>query len=107
VYLVPRGEATVFPGVHGLKFVDIIDGLSLTIDLVEVDDEHAAFWTRPDDWNLDPANPTAGLGGHFPGLLIVGLCDGSVQTLKSTIDANTLRALFTRNGGEVVMWPND
>ena len=37
-----------------------------------------------------------------PGAFLAGFADGSVRTISSTIDSAVLKALFTRNGGEVV-----
>jgi hypothetical protein len=107
VYQVPRGQATAFPGPEGTQIKTISDGLSKTISIVETDDEHAVIWTRPDDWKLDPEQPGTGLGGHFPLNFHVGMLDGSVHALPNSIDARTLRALFTSHGGEAVSLPDD
>lgn len=101
-YLAPRGEQTVFPGNAGIKIRQITDGTSNTIGVVEVNDELAVPWTRPDDWKVDPAAPTRGLGGHFPQVILSLFIDGSVHALPSDIDPDALRALLTRNGGEPV-----
>ena len=66
VYLVPSGEETMFPGPKGLNLRSILDGTSRTIAVIEVDDEHAVVWSRPEDWKFDPADPTAGLGAISP-----------------------------------------
>ena len=73
--------------------------------LLDVDDDHAVIWTKPDDLKIDPKDPKAGLRNNPGAGFLVGLCDGSVRFLKASIDPKTLYALFTRDGGEVVNWP--
>ena len=41
----------------GDQLREFIDGLSNTILFTEVAPEHAAFWTRPDDWRVDLDDP--------------------------------------------------
>jgi hypothetical protein len=105
-YVAPMGEGFVFDGTEqGARLLDITDGLSNTIALVEVDDEHAVPWTAPEDWEYNEEDPTTGLFGLHPGIGLVALCDGSVQAISEYIDVDTLRALFTRAGGEAVRLP--
>jgi len=47
-------------------------------------------------------NPMKGLTGKFDDGFWTLLCDGSVRFLSATIKPETLRILFTRNGGEPV-----
>lgn len=100
VYLAPRGPSTMFPGPSSIRIRDVTDGISNTIMLVEADDEHAVPWTKPEDWTLDPEHPTAGLGGHFPGLIQFSFGDGHVTTMRDTIGKEELLKFFTRNGNE-------
>lgn len=101
-YLTVRGPQSVFPGQKAVNFAQIPDGMSKTIMTVEVDDDRAVIWTKPDDFQYDPNDPMKGLGGLWPGGFIAGFADGAVRFLWSTIDAKTLDALFTRNGKEPV-----
>jgi hypothetical protein len=101
VYLVPRGETTVFPGAEGVKIQDIRDGTSNTIMIVEANDEQAVEWTKPDDWSFAMENPTAGLG-QVDDVFNAAFADGSVRAIKLNVDKKTLRALFTRNGAEII-----
>jgi len=39
------------------RMQDIKDGTSNTLMIVEVDDEHAVIWTKPEDWIFDPKTP--------------------------------------------------
>jgi hypothetical protein len=107
VYQAPRGRSTVFAGPDGIAIRKITDGLSNTIGVVEVDENHAVPWTKPEDWTFDPANPAKGLGGHFPqNIFLCMMCDGSAHAIATTAKNETLRALFTANCGEV-LGPND
>jgi serine/threonine-protein kinase len=103
-YLTIRGKDTVFPGKDSIKIMDIVDGTSNTIMVVEADDSKAVPWTKPDDLNYDEKSPAAGLGGLFTGGFNAVLCDGSSRFLPSTTKAEMLRRLFNRNDGEVIDW---
>ncbi|MDA1053619.1 MAG: DUF1559 domain-containing protein [Planctomycetota bacterium] len=89
----------------GTSFRDILDGTSNTIMTVEVPDESAVIWTKPADFSPDAEEPTKGLTGMRPGGFQAALTDGSVRFIAETIDVETLRALFTKSGGEAVRLP--
>lgn len=101
-YLVPYGKDLVFEGQKGGSIRDITDGSSNTIMAVEAADEAAVIWTKPDDLNFDPKKPLQGLIGPDPRGFMAAFADGSVRFIAKTINVETLLALFTRNGGEVV-----
>jgi hypothetical protein len=104
-YLAPVGAQTMFTGgPKGLTIADVTDGTSNTIFLIEADDDHAVIWTKPEDLKYDPKQASAGLR-NSEGTFQAAFVDGSVHLLPATIDAKTLQALFTRNGGEVVKVP--
>ena len=63
--------------------------------LLEVDPDAAVIWTKPEDWEFDPANPHRGLGHARPGIILSGMADGSVQTLDDDIDPELLQSMFT------------
>lgn len=102
------GESTVFdPKVKdGVGFHDVTDGTSNTLAIVEA--KTAVTWTKPDqEIPFDPApekarNILKDLGGHSPGGFNALMLDGSVRFIKESINVNVLRALITRNGGEVI-----
>lgn len=98
-YLLPVGGGATFEADKPTYFKDIVDGLSNTIMTVVVDDEHAVMWTKPEDLQFDPKDPTRGLGRFFEGCLSFGLCDGSVRVMtwpKDATQVETLRYLFQR-----------
>jgi prepilin-type processing-associated H-X9-DG protein len=101
-YVTVRSERTIFPGNRAVGMRDITDGTSNTILAVEANDDSAVEWTRPDDFVSDVKNPTKGLTGLRPGGFNVLMADGSVRFLSEGVDAEILRALLTRDGGEVV-----
>jgi hypothetical protein len=104
-YVVPVGGGAVFSSPFDTPtFKDITDGCSRTILAVEADDDHAVPWTKPDDLPFDPEHPEKGLGGLYKEVFHVLMCDGSARRLSRSIKADTLRALFTRAGGDVVHW---
>jgi hypothetical protein len=104
-YLTVRGAKTIFSGGRGTKIRDISDGSSNTITVVEVNDESAVPWTKPDDFEYDENDPIKGLVGMRPGIFLAAFADGHVQAISQSIDANVLKALFTRDGGEAVQLP--
>ncbi len=104
-YLAPTGANTMFPDLKGLKVGDVTDGTSNTIFLVDAADDQAVIWTKPDDLKVDPKEPLKGLGFKYGETVPTLFVDGSVHALKKTIDKDTLRGLFTPDGGEVIQVP--
>jgi hypothetical protein len=104
-YLAPMGNNTaIAPGPKGMKLVDITDGTSNTILTVEVNDDAAVIWTKPDDLDIAAGDVLKKILGHYDGGFITGIADGSVRFIRATIDPKILQSLFTRNGGEVTDW---
>ncbi|MBW3542069.1 MAG: DUF1559 domain-containing protein [Planctomycetes bacterium] len=99
--LAPVGDSLVFTGgAEGVPLQGITDGSSQTILLLEAPTDKVVVWTKPEDWPVDLEQPAKGLfpeGREHAQFLYA---DGSVRTLPRTIDPTTLRALFTRAGGE-------
>jgi hypothetical protein len=92
----------------GIRIHDFVDGTSNTLAVVEA--REAVPWTKPGtDIPFDHDVPTdrakdmiSEVGGHFPGGFNALFMDGSVRFIKETVNKMVLRALITRNGGEVV-----
>ena len=104
-YLGVSGQQGIFPGQDKIGFRDVMDGTSNTVMIVESSDTSAVIWTKPDDYVPDAKDPKKGLLGLWKGGFNAGFADGSVRFLNETIDDDTLRALFTRNGGERIDRP--
>jgi hypothetical protein len=103
-YVVPVGKETAFPGSDAVRIRDIKDGCANTIMAVEVDDEHAVIWTKPEDFPFDAANPADGLAMLPKRGFWAVLCDGSVRWIPQDFNPKYLRAAFTRAGGEAIEW---
>ncbi|MBM3999213.1 MAG: DUF1559 domain-containing protein [Planctomycetes bacterium] len=99
-----QGEDGKMPA-RGTSFADITDGTSNTLVVVEATDAAAVEWTRPDDLEVDMDEPKKTLVGAYPGVFLGLMMDGSVRALSELIDDGTVRALFTRNGGEAFELP--
>jgi RNA polymerase sigma factor (sigma-70 family) len=92
------GKGAVFEPGEKIRFVDIPDGTSNTIMIVEAADP--VPWTKPEDIAFDPDKPLPKLGGEFPDIVNAAFCDGSVHTIdKKKTDEKMLRWLILRNSG--------
>lgn len=103
-FVAPTGEGFIIDGDKTRKIRDLTDGLSNTVIVLSVQPEKAVPWTKPGGFSLDPAKAAEILqndGGKF--LALYG--DGSVRNISTQIEAETLKALLTISGGEVVDLP--
>ena len=80
----------------------ILDGTSNTIMVIESTAEAAVPWTKPVDLRVDLRDPVQSIAGPVREGFNVLIADGSVRYLSSMIDVETLKALLTRNGGEII-----
>ncbi|MGA2254061.1 MAG: DUF1559 domain-containing protein [Thermoguttaceae bacterium] len=101
-YLGVGGKGGLFADKEGVPIKNITDGTSNTIMVVEANNPSAVEWTKPDVFVPNAANPARSLTGLRPGGFNVLMADGSVRFISDKIDAQTLKALFTYNGGEAV-----
>jgi RNA polymerase sigma factor (sigma-70 family) len=99
-YQVFVGPGTLFDGSRGTRFADVQDGTSNTILVVE--GAEPVPWTKPEDVAIENGKPLPKLGGLFDDGFHVDLGDGAALFLNKKIDPETLRALITRSGGEVI-----
>jgi hypothetical protein len=103
VFLVPFGKGLAFEGTKGLKFSEFTDGTSKTIMAVEANDDRAVPWTKPDDLEVDLSKPLDGLGeAEAGGISVLLFVDVHTLGITKQADEATVKALFTRNGGEPI-----
>jgi hypothetical protein len=95
------GPGAAFEPGKKLTLASFTDGTANTIMVIETDE--AVPWIKPGDYPFDPKKP-------LPKIVPVGkhdifqalFADGSVRAIKASTSEKTLKALFTRAGGEVV-----
>ena len=107
-YVAPRGPNTFLRGAQGISIKEITDGTSNTIAFIDGGDDRAVPWTKPDDWDVSPAatDPFRGIFEAHRSRrrhgTTVAMADGSVRFFTDKIKPETLRALLTIAGGEVI-----
>jgi hypothetical protein len=98
-YLAVAGPDSVLMEDQSRRLTSIVDGTANTALLVEVNNDRAVPWTRPDDFAWTPEKPSDGLGGLYPkGAFLVGYASGDVGLVSNvdiTIDAASIAALYT------------
>jgi RNA polymerase sigma factor (sigma-70 family) len=100
-YRIFVGEGAGFESKKSLKFADFTDGTSNTLLIVEAADP--VEWTRPEEFEYAEKKPLPKLGGTpFENGFHIGMADGSVRFMSTTATEKTIRAIITRNGGEVL-----
>ena len=107
-YVAPRGPNTFLRGAEPISIKEITDGTSNTIAFIDGGDDRAVTWTKPDDWDVSPAatDPFRGIFEAHRSRrrhgTTVAMADGSVRFFTDRIKPETLRALLTIAGGEVI-----
>ena len=100
-YRVFVGNGAAFDWLMGTKLQAIADGTSNTLMCVTA--TTAVPWTKPDELEFDPEKDMGKLIGMVVnGKAQVSLCDGSVRTLSKLPSKETIAALITKSGGEVI-----
>ncbi|MGP0067454.1 MAG: M56 family metallopeptidase, partial [Isosphaeraceae bacterium] len=96
----PPGQPGRVLAPEGPSLMQITDGSSNTILAVEA--QRDIPWTKPEDIPFDPNGPLPELGGFTPDGFNALIADGSVRYIKRSIPPLVLKALITRDGGEVI-----
>lgn len=99
-YVVPRGQGTIFAQHKGLTDKEIGDGLDRTILVLETLPDKAVPWTKPEDFTLIPAKPSAGLTTDDKSEFLAAMANTVVHRIPLSLDDDFLLALFTANGHE-------
>ncbi|TWT77381.1 hypothetical protein Pla123a_20420 [Posidoniimonas polymericola] len=100
-YLAPVGEGLLFEEKEGgTTLREITDGTSKTIAIVQVSDDTAATWTKPEDWSPAADNPLQGVGDLHPSVFLAAFVDGHIENISTNINAQTWGFMLTRGGGE-------
>jgi hypothetical protein len=97
------GKGTAFDGGKKIRPEEIRDGTSNTILCVEAGPDKAVLWTKPEDLRFESSEsekPLAALGKVSRDGFAAAFFDGHVLQLK--VDNETLKALITPDGGEVI-----
>ncbi|MFM7318779.1 MAG: DUF1559 domain-containing protein, partial [bacterium] len=89
-YRVFSGKSTLFDGTEGSKIRvgDVIDGTSNTMMVVE--STEPVEWTKPEDINFNPNDPTAMVGSKHVGGYNASMADGSVRFFSRMMPRETL-----------------
>ena len=89
------------------SLIEVTDGTSNVILLVEANADAAVAWMRPASLPFDEANPKRGLGNLIPGGFCAAFVNGSVRFISNNIDEKTLAKLMQRDDQQQIGEPFD
>ena len=98
-YQVLVGGGALFEVKDKVKIGDVKDGTVNTLMVVEAD--RTVPWTKPEDLTYSPERTLPRLG-QFKDGFVAATADGAIHFLKRLTDPMVLKALISRDGGEVV-----
>lgn len=99
------GEGTPFAGDTPPSFPEITDGTSNTILTVIGGQDTADTWTKPGGLAVDPEQPLKALG-TLSGDILLGMMDGSVLSIESSVDPETFLKLAQHQDAQPVELPS-
>ena len=85
-----------------LRIGEITDGTSNTIMIVEADPSKSVVWTKPDDLEIDLENVMGSVVKEQTAGFRAAVADGSVRFFKRETPADTLKAMLSINGGDLI-----
>jgi hypothetical protein len=94
-----KGPGTAFPVGKGLKLASFTDGRSNTVLIAEAN--AAVNWMAPDS-RLDARLPKLSLGNHYKKGYLIGMADGVVGFLPSTVTEPTLKNAINPSDGNIL-----
>ena len=75
----------------GISMKQVTDGTSNTIAIVEVSNDRACEWTRPQDFRVVAGMPLDGLGhARDPQIVLTAFGDGSVKAVNRDLNPETV-----------------
>jgi hypothetical protein len=96
------GQTTPF----GISVKQVADGTSNTLLIVEVSNDRACEWARPEDFRVVAEDPLKGLGhDRDPNVFLGAFGDGATRAVSRKLDPQMFMGLTTRHGGESVDSP--